>query len=212
MIDPITEDILVEAKIIDSMKKIVPMAKQALMKGDVKLMKRIASRLPQKTFKEVEKEAMRKLPGFRNKLKEAQRFALKSREAKGLEEPLAIAGAIVATITQTKTKDVMSKFSDVARDAQKLILFPGDIKVLKLILFIIAIALIYFTKGAVILPAIQYTFAGAALLMALLGKLLSGAASMIEIGRDKGPEAMEAMKNAMQDMDIPGTAGMYFPG
>ena len=36
--DPITEEILMEAKIIDAIKKIVPTAKNAVMKGDAKTM------------------------------------------------------------------------------------------------------------------------------------------------------------------------------
>jgi hypothetical protein len=201
MIDPITEQILLEAKIIDSIKKIAPTAKNAILKGNVSAMKSIANRLPQKNFKEVEKEATRKLPNFRQRYKDMQRVMMRNIDAKGIEQPAALIGAIAATLSNSVTPDVVSmKLSEAAKDAQKLVFFPGDVMVLKLSLFVIAILLIWVTKGAVILPALQYLFVGTAFLLSLLGKLLKGAAAIIEAGREHGPDAVGNIKSTLDQI------------
>jgi hypothetical protein len=211
--DPITEQILLEAKIIDSIKKIAPTVQNAIMKGNVSVIRSIADKLPQKDLGYVEKEAIKKLPGFREKYKEFQRMMIRNPYAKNIENPAALVGAIAASLSDHITPDIVNmKLSEAAKNAQKLIFFPGDTKLLKLILFIVAILLIYVTKGAIILPALQYLFTGMSLLMALLGKLLSGAATVIEVGREQGPEAITHMKAAMDQIlttHPPGTAGLF---
>lgn len=210
--DPITEQILLEAKIIDSIRKIAPTATNAVMKGNANIMKKIAKSLPSKDFKTVEKEAMKKLPGFREKYKNMQRAMARNRYAKGIENPAALIGAVAITLSSNVTPEMIAmKLSDATKNAQKLIFFPGDTKILKLILFLLMILAIYVTKGAVILPAIQYLFTGMSLLMSLLSNLLTGAAKIIEVGRDKGPEAIERIKNAMDVVmgpDVPGVEGL----
>ncbi len=213
MIDPITEQVLLEAKIIDAVKKIAPIAQNAVMKGNIKVMRRIAKSLPSKSVNEIEKEAMKKLPGFKQKYKDMQRAMLRNRDAKGIEHPAALIGAIAATLTDNITPETISlKLSEATKNAQKLIFFPGDVKILKLILFLLAILLIYVTRGAVIMPALQYLFVGLSFLMALLSKLLNATAKLIEVGRERGPELVDTLKKAMDDVigtTPPGTAGLF---
>jgi hypothetical protein len=199
--DPITEQILLEAKIIDSIRKIAPIAKNAVIKGNVNTMKRIAKSLPSKDFKTVEKEAMKKLPGFKEKYKNMQRMMIRNPDAKGIEQPAALIGAVAAVLTDNVTPElIVMKLSEAAKNAQKLIFFPGDIKLLKLILFLLAILAVYATRGAVVLPAVQYLFTGMSFLASLLAKMLGGAAKIIEVGRDRGPEAVASVKSIFNDI------------
>jgi hypothetical protein len=199
--DHITEEILLEARIIDSIKKIVPIAKNAILRGNVNVIKRIGSSLPNKDFKTVEREAMKKLPGFREKYKNMQRLMIRNPHAKGIENPAALVGAVAATLSDNISPElIVMKLSEATKNAQKLIFFPGDVKLLKLILFLLAILAIYATKGTIILPAVQHLFTGMSFLAALLGKMLSGAAELIKMGRDEGPEILDAVKSTMSDI------------
>ena len=201
MIDPITEQILLEAKIIDIAKKIVPIAKNALMKRNIGAMKKVAKILPKKGFSEVEREAIKKIPGFRQKYKDMQRVMIKNRDAAGIEEPAALIGAVAATISDSITPEIISmKLSEAAKNAQKLIFFPGDTVLVKLLLFLIAILLIYVTSGAIILPALQYLFVGLSFLLALLGKLFDGTAGLIDATRASGPEMIETAKQTIANL------------
>ncbi len=202
--DLITEQILLEAKIIDAVKKIAPTAQNAVMKGNINVMKRIAKSLPKKDFSQVEKEATRKLPGFRQKYKDMQRIMIKNVDAKGIEIPAAIVGAVGATIIGDINPDLISlKLSEATKNAQKRTLFPGSAKIVTLILFLIAILLITVTRGEIFTSALTYLFAGVSLLMALLGKLLEGAAKMIEIAIH-GPQEFTSIEDEMNAfMNIP---------
>lgn len=201
MIDPITEQILMEARIIDTAKKIVPIAKNALMKRNTSAMRKVAKILPKKNFSEVEKEAIKKIPGFRQKYKDMQRIMIKNRDAAGIEQPAALIGAVAATISDNVTPEIISmKLSEAAKNAQKLIFFPGDTALVKLLLFLIAILLIYVTSGAIILPALQYLFVGLSYLLALLGKLFSGTADLIDATRESGPEMIETAKRTIAEL------------
>jgi hypothetical protein len=214
--DIFTEHILLEAKIIDSVKRIIPTAQNALMKGDFKTMKRIAKRIPKKDFYTAEKEAMKKLPRFRENYKNMQRLMVRNPNVKGIENPAALVAAVAVSISDNVTPElIIVKLSEVTKNAQKLIFFPGDIKLLKLMLFIMVLLLVYTTKGAIVFPALQYLFAGISILMGLLAKLFTGAADMIAYGRDHGPEVSNALAALKQGMDDaisttpPGTAGLF---
>ena len=194
--DPITEEILMEAKIIDAIKKIVPTAKNAVMKGDAKTMERISKSLPKKDVRTIEKEALKKLPGFREKYKNMQRMMIRNPNAKGIENPAALIGAVAISMSDNVTPDmIVMKLSDAAKNAQKMVFFPGDVAILKLILLIIGVLLIYVTSGAVILPAVQYLFTGMSMLLGLLGKLLDMAAKMIKGGREELPGVIDIFKD-----------------
>lgn len=151
MVDPVTEQILMEAKLLDSMKRIVPMLKSALTRKDVKMVNRIRKQLPKgKKISVLEREAQQKFPDFRENYKKAQREVVKLRTAKGMERPVAFVTAIATTVTKKPTSEITDKFEQASAMTQREVLFPGDVQLLKLILFIIFILLVFATEGAVI--------------------------------------------------------------
>jgi hypothetical protein len=170
MVDPVTEQILMEAQVIDSIKKIVPMLKSALNRKDTKMLKKISKQLPKrKPLVQLEKEAAQKFPNFRENYKKAQREVVKSKHAKGIERPVAFITAIATTVTKKPTSEITDKLSLAAAEAQKAILFPGDIQLLKLILFIIFVLIVFTTKGAVLGVMFQGLVWCVASILGLLG-------------------------------------------
>jgi hypothetical protein len=151
MIDPVTEQVLMEAQIVDSIKRIVPMLKTALTRKDTKMLKKVSKQLPKhKGLAKLEKEAAQKFPNFRENYKKAQREVVKLKHARGIERPVAFVTAIATTVTKKPTSEITDKLSEAAVEAQKAILFPGDVQLVKLILFIIFVLLVFTTKGAVL--------------------------------------------------------------
>lgn len=156
MIDPVTEQILTEAQVIDSIKRIVPMLKMALNRKDTKMLDKVSKQLPKyKKLSKLEKEAAQKFPNFRENYKNAQREVVRLKHAKGIERPVAFVTAIATTVTKKPTSEITDKLSLAAVEAQKAILFPGDVQLVKLILFIIFVLLVFATKGAVLGVAFQ---------------------------------------------------------
>jgi methyltransferase-like protein len=176
MVDPVTEQILMEAEVIDAINKIVSAIQGALKSRNPETLKKIAKNLPRKkSFPEIEKEAMRKLPGFKENYIKAQREMIKNKEAKGIERPAALVTAVAATITKHDTKFIADKLSDAARDSKKLF-FPGDVLIVKLILFSLFVLAVFATEGAVI----GSLFRGLVSAIALIFSVIRGGVEMLQ--------------------------------
>ena len=184
MIDPITEQILMEAKVIDSLKKILPQIKTVLLKKDFKGMMRLSKQLPQKrNFKQIKSEAMR-LPNFRQKYNEAKRAMQNSKVLDGsLEEPAAVGVALVALNTGMKVSQIIKVGEKgVLQSSIILNLIPGGAFIMPiagLVYFLIIISALLVVGHTVIGPAATIFAKGAAYLLSIIG---SGFAAIGKIG------------------------------
>lgn len=211
MNDIITEEILMELKIADAIKKITSQSRMAVMKKDTKMMSKIADSVPQKkNIKQIEKEASM-IPGFRKKYAEAIKITNRDRQFDQIiKKPAALAIGLVSTMSNEEPSKVAGSISEATKNAQKFVYIPS-FAMIKLILFVVIILSIYVTKGAIILPALSILLKGGALVLALLGKIMKLAAKTIEAAMDPtsifskgvGPskQAIDILKQRGIDMD-----------
>jgi len=232
MIDPITEQILMEAKAVDSLKKILPQIKAVLLKKDFKGMMRLSKQLPQKrNFKQIKSEAMR-LPNFRQKYNEAKRAIKNSKVLDGsLEEPASLGVALVALNTGMKVSDII-KAGDkgVLQSSMILSLIPGGAfvgPIVTLVYFLIIISGLLIIGHGVIVPAAAILAKGIGYILSVIGNGFKGiwtvVSSHTEVGVTKTdvvntllgtkiqPDTFESIGKAMETKAPAGsTASMFF--
>jgi hypothetical protein len=231
MIDPITEQILLEAKVIESLKKIIPQLKNVILKKDFKGMSRIAKQLPQKkNFSQI-KQGASKLPNFRQKYNEAIRAVEKSKVLDpSVYEPAAVAIAIVSLSSNNKVSEIIKTGDRGVLQAGLITsLIPGGVfivPILKLSFFIIIITSILIVGGDVVIPAFMAFAKGIGYLLSILGngfmamgRLAAEGLGIADttttdvvnglLGTTIEPDTFEQIGQAMQ-IRPPGTAGLFF--
>lgn len=189
-----------------SMKVIIPNVQSALLKTNVKAMKKIADRLPQKNIKDIERDAIRQIPEFKNDLFEAKTKLKRTRMFDGYTaKPAAIAVALVSSTTKKSVEDVIQKGEMSLRSA-KILPVPGYFTLIKLGLFTSFIASIYLTDGAVILPTIKLMLRSSVLLFGLMSSVLKGIIKGMGeqpgVG-DLAKKAFDKVTGATPDVEVP---------
>jgi hypothetical protein len=173
-------------KITNSLKVMLPSITAALLKGNIKNMKTISQRMPQKSIKSIERDAIRQIPGFKEKYKEAQ---MKINRKKYFDpytaKPASIATALIASSTKNSVDDVIKKSEMSVRNA-KILPIPGYFSLIKLALFITAALSIYLTDGSIILPVLKLTLRSLSLAFATLAWILKGVAKSDLFETEKG--------------------------
>lgn len=164
-------------KIISSLKLILPNIRSALLKGNVDAMKKIATRLPRKKIKDIERQSIRQIPGFKEKYKEAQ---MKISRVKSFDsytaKPAAISVALAAATTNNSVDDIIKKGEMETRNA-KILPIPGYFSLIKLGLFVSFIASVYITDGAIIMPTINLAIKSIVSILELLSSIIEGIAA-----------------------------------
>ncbi len=181
--------LLQEAKInnlVRSMKILLPNVQSALIKGNASAMKKIAKRLPHKDVKDIEHDAIYKIPGFKEDYLIAKRKLIKVKElSPQVNKPAAIAVALVSSTTKNSVDDVIKKGQLGLRNSKFNISrfnIAGNIfPIIKLLLFITFIIAMYMTDGAVLIPTVALILKTIALLFSLISKGLLVAASGLNI-------------------------------
>jgi len=178
--DKATEYLIIQeahvSKLVSSLKTILPNVQSALKKGNVNMMKKIAQRLPRKKIKDIERQAIRQIPGFKEKYADAQRKIARSREFEQYTaKPAAISVALISSTTNNTDDDIIKKGIVGVRQA-KILPIPGYFDLIKVGLFISFIASVYITDGAIILPTIQLAIKSMISLLSLLSSILDGIA------------------------------------
>ena len=237
MIDPITEQILMEAKIIDSLKRMLPQLKSVILKKDFKGMIKLANKLPRKkNFKQLKQEAMR-LPKFRQKYNEAKKAISRSKALDpSVHEPASVAIAIVAVSTSLKVSQIIKEGEKgVLQSSMILNLIPGGlfiVPILKLTLFVIAITSLLIVAGDIVIPAVKILWKAAVHILSIIGnglltigkyggekvadKVITKAGEKITVtdvintalGTTIKPDTFEAIGQAMHSTP-PGVAGLF---
>lgn len=177
--DKVTKYLLIHESTVDkltnSLKVILPNVQASLLKVNINMMKKIASRLPHKNIKDVEKDAIRQIPGFKNNLAEAKIKLTRTKIFDNYtQKPAAIVVALVSSTTKNSVEDVIKKGEIGVRNS-KLLPIPGYFTLIKLGLFATFIAGMFLSDGAILMPTVQLALKAMGLLFATLSSILTGA-------------------------------------
>ena len=188
--DKATDYLLIQensiAKLNNSIKLILPNVQSSLLKMNTKAMKVIASRLPKKSIKNIERDAIRQIPGFKKDFFEAKTKLSRSKIFDGYtQRPAAIAVALVSSTTKHSVSDVI-KTGEQKLGKIRIPVVSEYLTLIKLGLFASFILAIFVSDGAVIIPTIQLVLRSVALLFSLISSVLSGTALSMDSGETIG--------------------------
>lgn len=158
--------------IVDNLKSIALNAQKVFLKPNINTLKTLAKKLKARDLKDVEREAVRRIPGFKKDFLEAQEKTPKLNFAnKSTSRGLALATALVSSTTGRSVNEVIKKGEMGVRNA-KILPTPGLFQLLAFGLFVTFIISIFLTDGGVIMPAIQAALKAIGMLVVMLGHLI----------------------------------------
>ena len=175
MIDPITEQILLEDRALKSLRMFMTNMKTAISRKDIRKVARLSNMLPEISLKSLKKWAIR-LPNFRKNYDKAKRAVRSSKIFdKQVEEPASVVVAVIASSTNKTCAEVLKRGVVGMPQAKVLsmILPPGSqfvVPLLKLNFFVLAAMSVYITGGDIIMPAVVSVFQAIGYLLGLAGK------------------------------------------
>jgi len=185
MIDPITEQILIENQSMKMLKKYIPAMKKAIVRKDLRGMGRLASMLPEVNIKSVKRFASR-MPDFRKNYEEAKKAITRSHTIDPeVIEPATVALALVASSTNKTCSEVLKR-GVVGMPQGKILslLLPAGsqfvVPLFKLNFFILAIMSIYVTGGDIIVPAVTGFFKVIGYLLGMVGKSFKAIGKLLQ--------------------------------
>jgi len=190
------------SNLIKSMKIILPNIQSAILKNNTNVMKKIAKKLPQKDMNSVERDAVRKIPGFKEDYLVAKKRLMRIKEIDNrLNKPAAIGVALISATTKGSVDDVIKKGTTDLRNSKFLSLnrlsITGNVfPIAKLVLFFTFILAIYLTDGQILIPTVTLILTSLSLLFSLISEGLSGTVAMINIG-NKLPEIGPKLHDAL---------------
>jgi hypothetical protein len=183
MIDPITEQILLEDLGISSLKAIANKIETALRKGDFKTLERINDKLPSANMNQIKMRAS-KFPKFRQKYDEVKRIIKNSKVLEPeIHEPASVAIAIVAASTDMKVSDVLARGEQGLVQGKLLsLIIPGAGAIgpiVKLIFFIIILIPIFSAAGVGFGAAMSAVWKMGGFLLAIIKNALTGVTKLM---------------------------------
>jgi len=181
-----------EAKIsqlVNSMKIILLNVKGSLLKPDKNRIKMIIKKLPNKDPKDIEKDAIRQIPGFKEDYLEAQRKVSKLKFHQNISKPAALVTALVSSTTKNSVDDVLKTGDKALRNSKVSSFIPGAafLPLIELGLFITFVAAIFLTDGAIIMPSIKLVIKATTLLLSILSGVLKSLLAILSL-----PETLTA--------------------
>ena len=167
--------ILQEAKwadIVNNLKTIIPSAQKVFLKPNLNTLKTISKRLKGRKLKDIEREAIRTIPGFKKDFAEAQGKASRLKFVDNYtSKGVALATALVSSSTGKDVSDVMKRGEMGVRSA-KILPLPGLFQMLAFGLFVTFLLSIYVSGGESIGLAIQALLKIIGLLVMILGQIV----------------------------------------
>lgn len=177
--DQLTEYILIQEskwnEIVDNLKSIIVNAQSILLKPTVNRIGVIVKRGKGRSLKVIERDAIRRIPGFKKDYEEAKRKVtrLKFASDPNAARAAALATALASSTTKKSVDDVIKKGDMGVRNAKLLTLFPTSITQLVVFgLFVTFIMSAFVTDGASILPTIKAAIVALNALAAILWQVL----------------------------------------
>ena len=211
-------------RIVNNLKSIIPNAQKVFLKPSEKSLKLIGKKLKGKKIKDIERDAIRRVPGFKKDFAEAKRKVPRLKfVTAGTSRGIAVATALVSSVTGRSVTDVIKKGEMGVRNA-KVLPGPSVVQLVMFGLFVTFIMSIFVTDGAVVMPAIQAALHVIGLLVLIIGQVIKalllifkylggkvgvggGAAGADTPGEDIG----SFWDAASQPSDIPGDVGIFNP-
>ena len=171
-----------------SLKVILPNIQSVLMKPDNNRIKAILKRLPQKNLRDVEKDAIRQIPGFKKDYLTAQRKVKKLKLHPYMNKPAAAATALVSSTTRNSVDDVLNNGNMSLRKIKITSFIPGAqfLPLIQFGLFVVFIGAMFITGGEALIPTLKLIGKAALLLLNMLSGVLK---TLLEIGSEQGAAA-----------------------
>ena len=167
--------------IIDNLKSMALNAQKVFLKPNINTLKTLAKKLKTRDLKDVEREAIRRIPGFKKDFSEAQEKTSKLKFAnKSTSRGLALATALVSSTTGKSVNEVIKKGEMGVRNA-KILPTPGLFQLLAFGLFVTFIISIFLTDGGVIMPAIKVALQAIGMLVVMLGQIIKAIIRIAQI-------------------------------
>ncbi len=161
-------------QIVSNLKSIIPNAQSVLLKPNPKRLKMIGKKLKGRSLKIVERDAIRRIPGFKKDFAEALKKVPRLKFAHAYTtRGIAMATALVSSVTGRDVSEVMKKGEMGVRSA-KILPGAGLFQLLSFGVFVTFIMSIFVSDGAVVLPAIQVALQAIGLCVVIIGQVIQG--------------------------------------
>ena len=174
--DQVTEYLILQeaewGRIVNNLKSIIPNAQKVFLKPSKKTLKLIGKKLKGKRLKDIERDAIRRIPGFKKDFMEAHKKVPRLKFVTAYtSRGIALATALVSSVTGRDVNDVIKKGAMGVRNS-KVLPGPGITQLVTFGLFVTFIISIFISDGAVILPAIQTALYAIGLAVMIIGQLV----------------------------------------
>jgi len=204
-------------RIVNNLKSIIPNAQKVFLKPSEKTLKLIGKKLKGKKLTDIEREAIRRVPGFKKDYNEAKKKVPRLKfVTSDTTRGVAIATALVSSVTGRSVNDVIKKGEMGVRNA-KVLPSPGVVQIVMFGLFVTFIMSIFLTDGAVVMPAIQTALHVIGLLILIIGQIIKALLLIYKYlgGRSEVDTPEEDIGSfwdaASQPSGIPGDVGIFNP-
>jgi hypothetical protein len=159
-------------------KDLLSSVEAALKNKDFKKLRKISKKLPSKDYPTIFKMADKQFTDFKRNYTEAKRKVVsKNLVDEKSSVPVAIGTAIVASSLKRDVDTIIKDVTKNLKDKKAMFfLIPGSAFLFKTIVIILLLCWIYVTNGAAIVTILK----AMALLLMLLGKVISGGISLFE--------------------------------
>ena len=211
--DKATEYLLLQEaewqQVTNTLKSMIPTIQKAFLKPNPNTLKKIAKKLPRQRLKDIERDAIRRVPGFKKEYSEAKRKVVKLKFInKATARTAAMATALASAVTKKDVSGVIKQGEMGVRNA-KILPIPGMFDLIALGLFITFIMAIFLTDGAVIIPAIKAGLAVIGMLVKILGEIIQLIWGLFfaKNGPQSGPAATDIIPGLKGMEDVPGPMG-----
>ena len=176
-------------------KEILDSAEVALKTKDIKKLRKIADKIPNKDIPAIWKLANNSFTDFKRNFEDAKRKLLSKRimDDKNVT-PIAMGTAVVASATRQDVDTIIKDVTENMKDKKALFfLIPGSSFVIKSIIYILVLAWIYITNGAAIVTILK----GMSILLLLFGRVINGGITLFEKGftESSGSETEDLPQN-----------------
>ena len=218
--DKATEYLLLQEaewqQVTNTLKSSIPTVQKAFLKPNPVTLKKITKKLPQRKLKDVEREAIRTIPGFKKDYLEAQRKVLKLNFiSQATAKTAALTTALVSSVTKNDVDSVIRK-GEMGVKSAKILPSPSIYQLITLGLFISFIMAIFMSGGDIIMPMIKGVLHVIGLLVIAIGQIIKGLYLVADFLVDHfGPNASADPGSfwdaATKPSGIPGDSGLINP-
>jgi hypothetical protein len=174
--DQATEYLLLQeaelSKALNNLRGMIPNVQKVFLKPNKNTLKALGNRLKGREFKFIERDAIRRIPGFKKDYLEAQRKTPRLNFATAAtSKAIALCTALVSSTTGRSVDDVIKRGAAGIRNS-KIMPGPSIVQLIMLGLFISFIISIFLTDGAIVMPTIQAALSAIGLLVLAIGQII----------------------------------------